>query len=418
MNVCWDDVDSEAAMAIEIDKQQGAQQTTEYALVHQEEEPPLHVSEVVASAIEELEESQHPEEHVELQEESPPQRTSTATAGYLSNLFFLLGSIIYVWLAVWDYQNAEQGVHHGESPSLLESKERLEHETEDNNRMVIHFPGFTMTMNTNRVISASAALMYVFDAVFQITDITNRTGNNSNNHLLHGLRHIPLLETSTGLAFGVGAILDFICTMTASLEDPRISRYFGVSSSYTYLLSAFLISIGKNTSFDTIADGIESCGDILFITGSIIDVVSMYVLAGRDAHEVAVGDLVFTSLWLLDAIIYILADLYLLTGCCCCGGGGAALEEDADSEVEDGMDNVLSVALCSGASSGGEDMQLEFIDQEDDDALCLDRCSSTTSDTATTRNDESSCTDAEETSTDRSSTPDAPSDLEPQVTLS
>jgi hypothetical protein len=397
--VCCDDEDDVYEVASTIDEREGAWHTAEHADL---QEAQSHVYEV-ASTIDAQEGAQHTVEHAELHEPQPQRKSSMA--GYISNMFFLFGSILYVWLAVWDYQASEKGVNDNDGPSLLAPDELLEHETVDN-CMEIDFTSFTICITTYTAISATAALMYVFDAIFQIKELTNISGN-SNSHLLHGLRHFPLLEFSTGLAFGVGAILDFICTTTVKLSDPRISRYFGVSSSYIYLLSAFLISIGKESRFDTMADGLESSGDILFITGSIIDVLSIYLLAGKDAHEVAIGGLVFTSLWLLDAIIYILADLYiLLAGCYCCGGAPA---EDGDSEREDDIDDVISVALCSAAS----DVQLELYYQEDD-ARGLDRCSSTTSDTA--KNDES-CTDEEETSTVRSLTSDAPNDLEPEVNL-
>jgi hypothetical protein len=361
----------------------------------------------VASAIDEQEGAQHTVEHAELIREAQLQRTSSR-AGCMSNIFFLFGSILYVWLAVWDYQDAAKGVNDDDGPSILSPHALLEHETDDD-RIEIDFPSFTIAVSAYTALSASGALMYVFDAIFQIQELTNSSGI-SNHHLLHGLRHIPLLKTSIGLAFGVGALLDFISSMTENLEDPRISRYFGVSSSYIFLLSAFLVSVGKEFCFDTLADVMESSGDILFITGSIIDVLSFYFLAGKDAHQVAVGDLVFTSLWLLDAILYILA------GCCCCCDGAA---EDDNSEGGDDTapDDVLSaaVALCSAAAV--DDIRLELLldYQEGDDALCLDRRSSTTSGTA--ENDESCTTDGEETSTVRSSTSDAPNDLEPQVTL-
>ena len=360
----------------------------------------------VASTIDEQEGAWHTVEHTESHDLREAQsRETSSIAGYISNIFFLFGSILYVWLAVWDYQASEKGVNDNDGPSLLAPDELLEHETVDD-CMRIDFASFTICITTYTAISATAALMYVFDAIFQIKELTNISGN-SNSHLLHGLRHFPLLEFSTGLAFGVGATLDFICTMTVKLDDPRISEYFGVSSSYIYLLSAFLVSIGKESHFDTMADGLESSGDILFITGSIIDVLSIYLLAGKDAHKVAIGGLVFTSLWLLDAIIYISADLYLLLAdCSCCGGAQA---ENVDSEREDDIDDVSNVALCSAAS----DAQLELYYQEDD-ALGLDRCSSTTSDTA--KNNESS-TDEEETSPVRPLTSDALNDFEPEVNL-
>jgi predicted membrane channel-forming protein YqfA (hemolysin III family) len=394
--VCWDDEDDVWEVASVIDEQEGTRHTAEHAELH-EAQP--HVYEV-ASTIDDQEGAHHTVEHAELHE-AHPQRTSSI-AGYISNAFFLFGSILYVCLAVWDYQYAEEGVNDNDGPSLAPD-ELLEHKTDDD-CIGIDFPSFTICITTYTVISATAAAMYIFDAIFQIKELTNSSGS-SNSHLLHGLRHTRLFEFSTGLTFGVGAILDFTCTMTVTLDDPWISMYFGVSSSYVYLVSAFLISIGKDSRFDTMADGIESSGDILFITGSILDVLSIYLLAGKDANEVAIGNLIVTSLWLLDAIIYILADLYLfLVGCCCCGGAPA---EDNDSEREDDIDDVISVALCSASS----DTQLESYYQEDD-AQCLDRCSSNTSNTA--RNDES-WTDAEETSTVRSSTPDAPNDLEPEV---
>jgi hypothetical protein len=301
--VCWDDEDDVLEAASAIDEQEGAQHTVERAELH----------------------------------EAQRERTAS-TAGYISDILFLFGSILYVLIAVWDYQSADERSNDDDGGHSFLLLAPGEHETDDD-RMEIELPNFTVAISPYTVISASGAVMYIFCAIFQLKQLTNSCGN-SNHHLLHKLRHIPLLETSTGLAFGVGAMLDISCTMAESLEDPSISRYFGVSSSYMYLLNACLIFFGKEYCFETVADGIESFGDILFLTGSIIDVLSIYLLAGRDADELAIGNLVFTSIWLLDAIIYILGDLY----CCYCE------DNDDDSEGEDDIDDAISIALYSAAS--------------------------------------------------------------------
>jgi hypothetical protein len=129
------------------------------------------------------------------------------------------------------------------------------------------------------------------------------------HHLLDRLRHIPLLKTLTGLTFGVGATLDISCTLAGSLEDPRMSRCFGDPLSHMHLLNACLFFFGSESCFEMMADGTESFGDILSLAGSIMNVLSICILAGRDAGKLAVGNLVFTSIWLLDAIVCVLGDV-------------------------------------------------------------------------------------------------------------
>jgi hypothetical protein len=108
------------------------------------------------------------------------------------------------------------------------------------------------------------------------------------------------------------------------------------------------VFFGKESCFEMMADGTESFGDILFLAGSIMNVLSICILAGRDAGKLAVGNLVFTSIWLLDAIVRVFGDV---CWCWCC-------EDDNDgSEGEDNIDNAISVALCSAAAAAASDTQ-------------------------------------------------------------
>ena len=247
-----------------------------------------------------------------------------------SNSFFLLGSLLYFGIAIWDLHR-DRAEKTDDAPHLPKAIiEYRETDEIDAVKIAIVFSPYT-------AIAGLAALCYVFDAMVQILSLPS--AQESSHHLLHGFRRIPLLEFTVGLTFGVSAILDGMAVMTKGVSDSELSAHLAMAAVHVYLLNAILLAAGKQYACRTLSHGLEATGDALFVTGSIIDVILAYVFRSQDTLVVDKSYIVSTALWLVDSL------LYTISGCC-------SSEEDVSEDI---FDEELSLALCSTASATESD---------------------------------------------------------------
>jgi hypothetical protein len=191
--------------------------------------------------------------------------------------------------------------------------------------------------------------------------------------------------------FGLAAISDFISALTSNMIDDQISNWTAIGAVHLYLLHAIivLVLVGKAPSAHTtstatimtstpatptmerknsttvkkindasyttsISSGyfgsktssqmdhtalLEHLGDVLFLVGSIIDVLLSYFYNDRISNHVWKlvdrGNLVSAVLWLVDSILYISADHF----------SSDEADEDYAIVVGDGVVNGIVVEL-------------------------------------------------------------------------
>lgn len=268
-----------------------------------------------------------------------------------TNLFFFLGSLCYVWVAIWDLPEELKTVH---EIQLRDKDELVEFDL---------FDSFRVAISPYKAVAGMAALCYVFDA---LVDIAQLPSAQSTHHLMHNVRrNIPCIELSVGVTFGLSAILEFFSSVTTTSDnddsDSSVSKRLHVTALHIYLLNCLLLLIGKRFTMNSISTSLEVVGDVLFVTGSVNDVFLAYWYRKEHDEEAtearAMGDLFSAILWLIDAMLYIIAD--------CCS---TEEHKDRSGNNYEVIDEELSIALCSAAASDRRsfdtDDELDFEDDE------------------------------------------------------
>jgi hypothetical protein len=172
------------------------------------------------------------------------------------------------------------------------------------------------------LVSSFAALSFLLDALLQASTLrigiphlvvlqTDADENDDHDqqqhsHLLHHIRY-HAAEIGGVFSFGIAAALD----ISAALLD---NNWLSFGAVHCYLLNASILFAGKTWSTnETIADKIQCVGDILFVTGCVIDVSLSYFFNAETSNFtwklVNRGNLLSSALWFLDAILYIIVDL-------------------------------------------------------------------------------------------------------------
>jgi hypothetical protein len=245
-----------------------------------------------------------------------------------TNLFFFLGSLFYVWVAIWDLPEELKTVN---EIKLLDKDELVEFDL---------FDSFQVAISPYKAVAGMAALCYVFDALVEIAQLPSAQAT---HHLMHNVRrHIPFIELSVGVTFGLSAILDFCSSVTSDDDsDTSVSKRLHVTALHIYLLNCLLLLIGKRFTMKSVSTSLEVVGDVLFVTGSVNDVFLAYWYRKEYDEEAtearAMGDLFSAILWLIDALLYIIAD--------CCS------TEELNRSNYEVIDDEVSSALCSAAAS-------------------------------------------------------------------
>jgi hypothetical protein len=227
-------------------------------------------------------------------------------SAWTSNLLFLVGSCLYVWLALWDI-HSEKSWYLAVEESQAASR-------------------WTTWMNPYMIVSVAAASCYVIDATRLVCHRSQglshpvgleQAGTNvhhqSHNHFLHRFQSSKAVAVSVGLTFGLGAVFDLVAALTSELPDPRISDWAVVGASHSYFVNAVLLLSGKSVVFTTPSQKAAVLGDFLFLVGSLIEVSLSYFYIGQESDlvwkYVYIGYLFSSILWLLNALLYIAADI-------------------------------------------------------------------------------------------------------------
>lgn len=224
-----------------------------------------------------------------------------------SNTAFFLGSIFYVWIAISDVVAYESGsmdddAFSSESPSMSPSDENSKGDDEygawDELNLLFSY----------KVVSCAGAFGYVANAIIDFAMATMemkaevRRGRYGDD---------PRLELGVALTFGIAASCDFVGALTFDEDAPSYTA--SSAAVHVYLLNALLVITGRRPNFASWPEAFTGAGDILFLIGSVIDVVISYFLTPEAAlptlKTMAWWNLASAVLWFVDSILYILADL-------------------------------------------------------------------------------------------------------------
>jgi hypothetical protein len=249
------------------------------------------------------------------------QRKRPKGKAILSNAFFFTGSLIYVWISCWNIRRLGNDASNIPPPSM---------DTIGNT-----FSGEFRDVSLYYIVSVLAPLSYAVDAVLQLADLPIA----ESGHLHQGFHDKPILEVGVQLTFGAAAVCDLMSSLIYREESPSCSYDFSIAAVHWYLVNAILMLSAKQLSCRSRFTRLSLIGDVLFLIGSVIDVFLSYFFNTRSSDAiwriVSIGKVVSSLLWLIDSILYILANIYE--------------EEDDDEEEEykedDYLDDEISLPL-------------------------------------------------------------------------
>jgi hypothetical protein len=219
-----------------------------------------------------------------------------------SNFLYLLGSGLYVYLAIWDIQNEKYWY----SPEGKTTKSKWFH--------------------PYLMVSVAAASCYVIDALmllcYVLTSSVNTNTQTSNEsttieygHFLHRFQQTNsrIATICVAVTFGLGAILDLLSAFTSEMSDPHISNWAVVGAAHSYLVNAIIVLSSKTATLETLSQRVTVLGDTLFLIGSLVDVSLSYFFIGEESDfvwkNVYLGYLFSSILWLINALLYFTADV-------------------------------------------------------------------------------------------------------------
>ncbi len=221
-----------------------------------------------------------------------------------SNVMFLLGSSCSVALSVIDLRwNAKWGdddyyywEYYYAHPELFVSAARS------------LFPWFSWYY----FLSIGGAILFILNAGIDLFRC----------HRISKIEEISIFDknlrgdTYAAILFGMAATLDLRGSLISSSESGGIDGFMWLLSSHLYLFSALSTLSSMNYRCGSIPLSLNLIGDILFMIATLIDVSISYIsdpdIVFETQHVLLRFGLLSSVLWLLDAILYIAANVIVL----------------------------------------------------------------------------------------------------------
>ena len=122
----------------------------------------------------------------------------------------------------------------------------------------------------------------------------------------------PKLEIAAAITFGVAALCDLLSELIWNDENAWPGYFAGCAAVDIYLVNAILVLSARRPTFKSLPQTLMSAGDILFLIGSIIDVLISLIdnpkAPSSRGIEIAWSSFISATLWFIDSLLYILAD--------------------------------------------------------------------------------------------------------------
>jgi hypothetical protein len=215
---------------------------------------------------------------------SDPTGALLLSSTFWSNLSFLTGSCLYFGTSVWDVVSPLAPVE----------------ADDDQNHSLIARSSWTLY----DIVTAAGPLLYVINAGVDF-QYTFRKANQQARR-----RYWELAVTTM---FGVAAIMDMAGTLVYGSGSEMLDYFPSTLAVHLYLVQSILTLWGGSYyDYDCPnANRLLQGGDIMFLVGSFIDVVISYlsILESEQVRKLEYWSLLSSSLWLLDALLYIVADV-------------------------------------------------------------------------------------------------------------
>lgn len=222
------------------------------------------------------EESESDDDSITLQQEH--------THSIWSNTSFLMGSIFYVWIAIWDLL------------SPLHSKDSGD---DDDGSLIGNFD-----WNWYDLVTAAGPFLYLVNAAIDLHYTFIRKGS---------IGTTRRWQLSATIIFGIAALMDMLGTLVFGSGNGALDYFPSAVAVHLYLLESILaLCCGSYYEYDSsTANGLLLGGNVLFFMGSFIDVVISYleVFQKDRVRRLEYWALLSASLWLLDAFLYISASV-------------------------------------------------------------------------------------------------------------
>ena len=189
-----------------------------------------------------------------------------------SNIFFLSGSAFYVWIAMWD---------------LMSPRDDLYGDV-GNDYLLIR-----VKSSWYDVLTIAAPFSYTLNALFEFR-----------------IAYLGKLHCELAVAtiFGMAALMDMVGTLVPDSRSVDRDNLPSIMAVHFYFLQAVLAFCGSSLRYESrIACVLQRGGYLLFLVGSSIDVFVSYMDA--KVWNLAAWDMVSSSLWLVDAFFFTIADL-------------------------------------------------------------------------------------------------------------
>jgi hypothetical protein len=200
------------------------------------------------------------------------QRRFTSIQISWSNVFFLSGSILYVWIAMWNLTKPGVDLY----------------DDNMNDSLLVR-----LNWSWYDILTIAAPFLYILNAVFEFRSA------------FLGRLH---WELAVATIFGMAALMDMVGTLFSDSGSIRLDSVPSIMAVHFYFLQALLAFCGSSFRYENqVARVLQRGGYLLFLIGSSIDVFVSYM----DARlwNIAAWDMVSSSLWMVDAFFFTLADI-------------------------------------------------------------------------------------------------------------
>jgi hypothetical protein len=223
-----------------------------------------------------------------------------------SNLLFLFGSICYTILSILDL---EWESNDDSAQDDVTNDDGQEEEEEDTS-------GYLSTVFSFYVyISLIGASLFVLNALVDMSQCFFLQKSNFKKAFCH---QEFLACASSALLFGCAAMLDLMNSISVNVfsrygDD---AGYMNIVSAHLYLMSAICAMMNTNTIsiYSGTHEMLNVAGDIMFMVGSLIDVIISYIsdpdIVASNQHILLRLGMLSSVLWVIDALFYLVADIF------------------------------------------------------------------------------------------------------------
>lgn len=214
-----------------------------------------------------------------------------------SNLLFLLGSICYTIVSALDLE--------WEEADELDPDD--DGDNDDDSEIDAAFDYY-------KFLCLVGASLFVLNAIVDMTQcLFLQRISRSKGYFCH---QELIACASSAFLFGCAALLDLMTSVSVNIFSISGSDTGAISiaSAHLYLVSACCAMANSRIGYSNNFEMMSFVGDAMFLVGSFIDVVISYIsdpdIIASNQHVLLRLGMVSSVLWLIDAMFYLVADIF------------------------------------------------------------------------------------------------------------